>query len=199
MLAPVAKAIEECDGLIVSGVCYAMHINAAVKNLIDHFAYFFHRPRLFGKVGMVIATTAGAGEGRVAKYLRQTLGHWGMGKAMVLPVKIQTEKFGLTAKQQKRIHAAADKFYRNIKTGKLAPPSLVNVIVHNGFRAHAAIEPSLSPCDCAYWRESGFAHRVYPRRIGAGKWLIGKMMYPIMRMVFKGVSKKNAETGKAER
>ena len=41
----VAKSIEECDGLIISGVCYAMQINAAAKNLADHLAYYFHRPR----------------------------------------------------------------------------------------------------------------------------------------------------------
>jgi len=194
-LAPVAQAIEGCDGLIVSGVCYAMHINAAMKNLVDHFAYYFHRPRLFGKVGLVVTTTAGAGEHRVAKYLRQVLGHWGMGKPLLLPVKIQTEKFSLSAKQKKRIHATADKFYRNIKAGKLAQPSLVSVIVHNSFRAHASVTPPLSPSDSAYWRESGFAHKVYPRRIGAGKWLLGKLIYPLMRTVFKNVGKKNRAGG----
>jgi len=106
----VAKAIEDCDGLIISGVCYAMHINAAVKNLIDHLAYYFHRPRLFNKVGMVITTTAGAGENIVAKYMRQVLGHWGIGKAIILPMKIQTEKFTLTDKQKERVRIAADKF-----------------------------------------------------------------------------------------
>ncbi|MCL2532211.1 MAG: NAD(P)H-dependent oxidoreductase [Oscillospiraceae bacterium] len=195
-LGPIAQAIEGCDGLIVSGVCYAMHINAAIKNLVDHFAYYFHQPRLFNQVGLVITTTAGAGDVRVGKYLRQVLGHWGMGKPLTLPMKIQTEKFMLTAKQQTRIHATAEEFYRNIKTGKLAQPSLTSVIVHNSFRAHASVTPPLSPCDSAYWRNSGFAHKVYPRSIGAGKWLMGKLIYPIMRSMFKRIGAKNRQAGK---
>jgi len=178
--------------LIISGVCYAMGLNAAVKNLIDHFAYLFHRPRLFDKVGMVVATTAGAGENRVAKYLRQTIGHWGVGKAIMLPVKIQTEKFALSDKQKECIRIAADRFYSSIKNGKLSSPSLVSVIVHNSFRAHASITPSLSEADSAYWRQSGFADKVYPHKIGVGKWLVGKMMYPMMRGIFKKVGEKNA-------
>ena len=180
----VAKAIEECDGLIISGVCYAMHINAAVKNLIDHLAYYFHRPRLFEKVGMVITTTAGAGENIVAKYLRQTLGHWGVGKAILLPMKIQTEKFALTEKQTERVRVAADKFYYQIKNKKFSQPSFVSVIVHNSFRALASVSPQLSVCDSDYWRNSGFADKVYPRKIGALKWLTGKIMYPLMKKMF---------------
>jgi len=183
----VAKAIENCDGLIISGVCYAMHVNAAVKNLIDHLAYFFHRPRLFNKVGMVITTTAGAGENVVAKYLQQVLGHWGMGKAILLPLKIQTAEFSLTDKQKKQILASANQFYSNIKIGKLSPPSFVSVIVHNSFRAHAAISPPLSESDSAYWRDSGFEDKVYPRRIGVAKYLMGRLIYPIMKSVFKKI------------
>jgi len=193
IIEPVAKAIEECDGLIISGVCYAMQINASVKNLIDHFAYLFHRPHLFNTVGMVIATTAGAGENRVAKYLRQTIGHWGIGKAMLLPMKIQTEKFALSNKQKERIRITADRFYNRIKNGKLFPPSLVSVIVHNSFRAHASLTPSLSEADSVYWQQSGFADKVYPRKISPGKWLMGKMMYPMMRGIFKKVGEKNAQ------
>jgi NAD(P)H-dependent FMN reductase len=190
---PVAQAIEDCDGLIISGVCYAMQINASVKNLIDHLAYLFHRPRLFNTVGMVVSTTAGAGENRVAKYLRQTLGHWGIGRAIMLPLKIQTEYFALSNKQKEHIRAAADRFYSDIINGKLSQPSLVSVIVHNSFRAHASITPSLSEADSAYWRGSSFADKVYPRKVGAGKWLMGKIIYPIMRKIFKKVGAKNAE------
>jgi len=187
----VANSIEDCDGLIISGVCYAMQINAAIKNLVDHFAYYFHRPRLFSKVGLVVSTTAGAGENRVAKYLRQVLGHWGMGKPLLLPMKIQTEKFALSENQKARIRTVADKFYNNIKNKKLSPPSIVSVVVHNSFRAYASITPSMSECDSDYWRNSGFADKVYPRKISAGKWFVGKMIYPIMRKVFKNVEAQN--------
>jgi len=197
VVSSAAKAIEDCDGLIISGVCYAMQINASIKNLIDHLAYLFHRPRFFNKVGMVVTTTAGAGENKVAKYLQQVLGHWGMGKAILLPVKIQAEKFSLSDKQKKRVQIVAEKFCSSMQTGKLSAPSLVSVIVHNSFRAHAATIPSLSECDTAYWRESGFAGKVYPRRIAGPKWLVGKMIYPIMGTMFKKIGEQNAGLSKS--
>jgi len=183
VVSQVAQVIENCDGLIVSGVCYAMQINAAMKNLIDHMAYYFHRPRLFSQVGMVITTTAGAGEKIVAKYLRQTLGHWGMGKAILLPVKIQTAKFSLTDKQQKRARAAADVFYDKIKCNKLSPPSFESVVVHNAFRGNSSLTPPLSECDSAYWKMSGFANKVYPRSIGMLKLFVGMIAYSVIRKV----------------
>ncbi|MCL2528181.1 MAG: NAD(P)H-dependent oxidoreductase [Defluviitaleaceae bacterium] len=186
IVGPVVKAIEDCDGLIISGVCYAMHVNAALKNLIDHFAYLFHRPRMFSKVGMVVATTAGAGEIGVAKYLRQVLGHWGMGKAILLPMKIQVAAFSLTDKQKRQVSAAADRFYNAIRDGKLFSPSMVSVAVHNSFRAMASVAPPVSECDSAYWRESGFGDRVYPRKIGFGKAFVGRFMYLVMGRMFRG-------------
>ena len=189
-LKPVRDALEASDGIILSGVCYAMHLNAAMKNFADHFAYYFHRPRMFNKSGMVITTTAGAGDSVVAKYLRQTLGHWGVGKAYILPVKIRTEKFSLTDKQAKRVNAAADRFYSNIKNRKLRPPSFSDMAVHNAFRASSSIENPISECDAAYWKASGFSERSYPRKTGFVKTFAGWFIYKFMRSFFIYLSKK---------
>ena len=180
----VAKAIENCDGLIVSGVVYAMQINAAMKNLIDHLAYYFHRPRLFDKIGMVITTTAGAGENRIAKYLSEVLGHWGISGAVKLSLKIQTPEFSISDKQKKQIQTAADKFYDRIKNKKLSSPSFVSIAVHNAFRGTSALKQPFSECDAAYWRDSGFADSVYSRRVGLIKSVVGHLAYFVMQRVF---------------
>jgi len=181
----VAEAIENCDSLIVSGVVYAMNINAAMKNLIDHLAYYFHRPRLFDKIGMVISTTAGAGEKRVTKYLSEVLGHWGISGANSLSMKIQTSAFSLSDKQKEQIRIATDKFYDGIKNKKLSSPTFSSVVVHNAFRGMNSLTPPLSECDAAYWKQSGFADKVYPRRIGVIKKAVGGFIYAIMKKAFK--------------
>ena len=180
----VASAIENCDGLIVSGVVYAMHLNAAMKNLIDHLSYYFHRPRLFDKIGMVISTTAGAGEKRVTKYLSEVLGHWGISGAVVLSLKIQTSEFSLSDKQKRQIRITADKFYDRIKNKKLSQPTFSSVAVHNAFRGMNSLTPPLSECDAAYWRDSGFSDRVYPRKVGIVKKSVGSLAYSAMRKAF---------------
>ena len=180
----VAEAMESCDGLIISGAVYAMQINAAMKNLIDHLAYYFHRPRLFNKIGMVISTTAGAGEKRVAKYLSEVLGHWGISGSVMLPLKIQTPEFSLSDKQRERIRMAADKFYDKTKNKKLSQPTFSSIAVHNAFRGTSSLIKPFSECDAAYWRESGFADRIYPRRVGIIKSIVGLLAYSVMKKVF---------------
>lgn len=181
----VARAIENCDGLMVSGVVYSMHINAAMKNLIDHLAYYFHRPRLFDKIGMVISTTAGAGEKRVTKYLSEVLGHWGISDATSLSLKIQTSDFSLSDKQKEKVRITADKFYDRIKNRKLSSPTFASVAVHNAFRGMNFVSPPMSECDFAYWNSSGFADKVYPRKVGFVKKAVGGLVYSIMKKVFQ--------------
>ena len=114
-----------------------------------------------------------------------------MGKAILLPVKIQTEKFSLTNKQKKRVRIAADKFYENFKNNKLSPPSIASVAVHNAFRGNSSLTPPLSECDGAYWKASGFIDKIYPRKVGLLKLFVGRVTYSIMRKVFGKVVSKN--------
>ncbi len=181
---PVAEAIESCDGLIVSGVVYSLHLNAAMKNLIDHLSYYFHRPRLFTKKALIITTTAGAAEKRIAKYLKSVLGHWGAGYIKSLSCKIQTNTFSLSEKQQKRLEAAANAFYNAVSQNKTTPPTFESVAVHNAFRAMSLSPKGPSECDKAYWRDCGFAARAYPRPAGPVKSAFGALVYGVMSRAF---------------
>ncbi len=185
-MAPVIEAIEGCDGLIVSGVVYSLHLNAAAKNLIDHLSYYFHRPRLFDKKALIITTTAGAAEKRIAKYLRAVLGHWGVGYIQSLSCKIQTNPFSLTEKQRKAVEKAADAFYDAVSQNKTTPPTFESVAVHNAFRAMSTSPGGPSERDKAYWGECGFAERAYPRPIGLLKRAFGALVFKVMRGVFGG-------------
>jgi multimeric flavodoxin WrbA len=62
----VEDELAECDGVIFSATTYMWALNAAMKNLLDHLSFYFHRPSMFGKKGMAIATATGAGEKGVA-------------------------------------------------------------------------------------------------------------------------------------
>lgn len=179
----VSDAIESCDALVLSGVVYSMHLNAAMKNLIDHLSYYFHRPRLFDKKGLVVTTTAGAGEKSVANYLQAVMGHWGVGNIKTLSCKIQTVPFSLTEKQQQAVDKTADEFYSIILHNKNAQPSMESVAVHNAFRGMSSGSVSISECDRAYWNETGFVNKVYPRRIGIVKTAMGAMTAKVLRRV----------------
>jgi multimeric flavodoxin WrbA len=115
-LQSVRAALLDCDGLVLSGTTYVRALNGAMKNLIDHFAYLFHRPALFGKQGMIIATSAGVGEQGVAKYLKNVIGQWGINGAMIITRNTKQERLqsfgGLPSKKTvKQYDDASEHFY----------------------------------------------------------------------------------------
>lgn len=183
ILHPIAEKIENCDALIVSGVVYSMHLNASMKNLIDHLSYYFHRPRLFEKKALVITTTAGAGDKTVAKYLQSTLAHWGISGSSRLNIKIQTVPFSLNEKQSKKLDKVTANFYNTIKNNILSSPSTNALIVHNSFRGMSAADVPISEYDKAYWQNSGLYNKVYPQKVNFLKSVLGTIVYKLMKKI----------------
>ena len=178
---PITDCLEACDAVIVSGVVYSLHLNAAMKNLIDHVSYYFHRPRLFGKPGMVVTTTAGAAEKTIAKYLRGTLGAWGAGPVYRLSCKVQSESFELSVKQRKLVENTADRLYGAVKSGKRGSPSIQSIAIYNTFRGMSAAKYGPSEYDKKYWSESGLGEKTYPYRINPVKAMFGGLTYKAMK------------------
>ena len=77
---PIAKAMLESDGIILSSPVYACDVASSIKALFDHLCYMWvsHRPQIemFNKVVMVISTTAGAGVHASIKSLKKSPRYW---------------------------------------------------------------------------------------------------------------------------
>lgn len=89
---PIATAIREADGLVITSPVYSLAESAAVKTLLDHLSYNYmnHRPteEMFSKVAMVITTTAGYGTNHAIKPIRRTFRYWGMRRITSLGLTI---------------------------------------------------------------------------------------------------------------
>lgn len=179
----LTSSIESCDALMMSGVVYSMHLNAAMKNLIDHLSYYFHRPRLFGKKGMVITTTAGAGEKTVSKYLQSVMGIWGVHPVTNLQCKIQSEKFSLTQKQTKILKDSVRDFHFSLLHNTKKSPTFHSIAIYNAFRGMSAVPKPISDFDKKYWRSTGMADKVYPQKIGFLQALYGNIVFHILKTV----------------
>jgi len=173
---PAEEALLACDAVILTGATYMWSLNAAMKNLLDHLSWLFHRPALFGKRGMVIATSKGAGEKDVAKYLKTVLGQWGAGGALVLTQNEKEQKLLSGESQAAKLGRAAERLYRQMQSSRPLGPSLKNIAVHNAFRAMAQDEYADSPRDARYWEESGYGGRAYPLKIGWPKRALGALV-----------------------
>ena len=79
---PIASAIKEADIVVLASPVYGLDVTGGMKALIDHLCYMWlsHRPDpgMFHKVGVVFATTAGAGLSHTAKTMRSSLQFWGV-------------------------------------------------------------------------------------------------------------------------
>jgi multimeric flavodoxin WrbA len=176
-LSDVTAALADCDGVIFSGTAYMWALNAAMKNFLDHFAYMFHRPSLFGKKGMVLATSAGAGEKSVVKYLKTVLGQWGVNGTMVVTSTAKERDLTSPKKQTAKLDIAAERFYRMLQSKNSFAPSMKSIAIHNTFRALSLSEFSASERDTLHWNRSGFADKAYPVKTGVGKYLFGAMVH----------------------
>lgn len=187
----IQAALAECDGVIFSGVIYMRGLNAAMKNVIDHLAYLFHRPSLFGKKGMVVVTTAGSGEDSVVKYLKKILGFWGVNGALVVTRKMRNhnakpdETLQLSAKEIAKLDKVSNRFYSLIKSKRSIPPSLKSIAIYNTVRAVSLSPYTESESDAAYWRTDGFCNKAYPVKAGLLKYLMGMFVHGSVKILVK--------------
>jgi multimeric flavodoxin WrbA len=179
----VQSALMDCDGVILSGTTYMWALNAAMKNLLDHLAYGFHRPALFGKKGMVVTTSAGDGEKDAAKYLKTVLGQWGINRA--LTATLNTKEKQLQSKGEKYLCSAAERFYKLIASKKPLLPSLKSIAAHNSFRAMSLSEFGENERDRQYWSQAGFCNRAYPVKAGMLKYAAGATVHGIVKQAAK--------------
>jgi len=165
-------------------------LNAAMKNLLDHLAFSFHRPSHFGKKGMVVATSKGNGEKAVAKYLRTVLGQWGINGAVVVTQNAKEEKMLSPSKISARLDRYAEKFYSQIVSGSYIEPSLRSIAVHNAFRSMALSDYAEFERDTQYWNQDGFRDKAYPVRAGTLKYVVGSAVFAVAARLTKILGKR---------
>ena len=177
---PIINKIRYADGIIIASPVYAMNVSGILKNFFDHTAYLYHRPEFFYKKALIIVTTAGAGNKKVAKYIDETLHHWGVNKAF----KIVYACGGKDELDSNDITSKSKKFETNIKSNKLSSPSFKEIIYFNVWKAMASSSAPI-PADKKYWHESNLINLdYYPKvKLNIFKKLFSKIIFSILKKV----------------
>lgn len=186
--AAIAQKIQNADALIITSPVYSLAPSALVKNFIDHMSYKFHRPSYFDKKALVISTTVGAGTGKVTRYIRDTLKHWGMNRVYRIGVSTAVEKdYRPTEKIQNKVQKTTSRFYRGVVGGKLHPPTLKRVLFYNVWRGIAKQNENKDNCDSRYWIQTGLIDATYAPSIRPPlfKRLFGSLIYFIIAKLVK--------------
>ena len=193
----VQTALTECDGIILSGTTYMWALNASMKNLLDHLSYGFHRPALFGKKGMVIATSKGNGEKGVTKYMKTVLGQWGVNGAIIVTQNEKEQQLKPPEKITKQLDRSTGKFYKQIVSKRFIKPSLKSIAVHNAFRAMALSDFAEFKRDTEFWSQKEM-NKAYPVKAGAFKRMTGGMVYGLAKFLTKIIGRKYLKKLKIE-
>ena len=177
---PIIEKIKACDGLIITSPVYALNISALIKNFIDHTAYLYHRPRFFDKKALIIVSTAGAGEKKVANYIDETLRYWGFNKNYKIAIKCG----GKDRLETKEIDKVSKRFNEDVKSKKLHSPKFKNIMYYNIWRALAASKDPIK-ADKIYWENTGLVNYEFSPivKLNFIKKIFGKMMYSILKKV----------------
>ncbi len=181
IIQPIVEKMTSCDGLIITSPVYAMNVTGLMKNFIDHLAYFYHRPHFFTDKAMIVVTTAGSGNKKVAKYLDETLCWWGYNQRYKLSFVHAQDIHGyLPLKTKENIDKESIKFYSSIKDNKLSSPGMKALFQYNIWRAMAY--NNHIPLDNKYWVENKLIDSEYYSEVPCSfiKKLPMKIFYKLM-------------------
>ena len=165
-LAPITKAIDEADVIILASPVYVYHATGAMKALLDHYGYrwLVHSPEesMFRKQGVCISTAAGAGMKSTNKDMADSLFYWGVAKIYKYGKGVAAVNWdGVSAKKKKAIDAATDRLAKKIisRHGKVTPGiktrvffEVMRLMQKNGFNER----------DVRYWKEHGWTENKRP-------------------------------------
>ena len=182
LINPIIEKIENADGLVIASPVYAMNVSALLKNFLDHTAYFYHRPKFFDKKALVIVSTAGAGQKKVANYIDETLRHWGVNKVY----KISIACGGKDHLETKEIDKTSQKFLKDMKSKKLHSPKFMDIIFYNVWRAMSISKDPIK-ADAEYWQKTDLLNNDFAPcvKLNPVKKVFAKIMFFIMKKVIK--------------
>lgn len=149
--------MKAADAVIFASPVNCFNVSTLMKKFIDLLVFQMHRPSFFGKKAVVVATTAGAGQKGVLKYLRKTVATWGF--EVVGQLGTHAGLFD-EPKYQGRLASAADKvagqLVVRIDSGSIARPGLAELINFRVWRSVVSRSRHASPYDWNHWQASGW-------------------------------------------
>lgn len=171
------KKLEDSDGVIFASPNYALQVSARMKNFLDRFAYFYHRPQFFGKICTAIITQGVMGGKDIREYLETMGENFGF-----QPVKgaVITTYSPITEKQRqkmiKNIKKAAKRFHKQLIRSSKPTPSLYRLMM---FRISRNLIENVDPKfrDYQYFKDKGWfdSNYYYDASLGVGKRIAGRL------------------------
>ena len=162
---PILEDMVSSDGLIMTTPVFVMRETACIKNFLDHLGYIYiihrARPEMFSKKAMVISSTVGAGTKDAIKAVKVSLKYWGVNRIDSYAFKTFGDDWDVMKADKKgkitsQLNKKADKFYREVASGKRHSPSLFLRFNYLLFRFIIRKHYEEDSLDAQYWKKMGW-------------------------------------------
>lgn len=179
----IIEMINNADGVIFASTAYNMRETSMLKNLFDHLCFMLHRPHFFKSKALVITTTGGVGGKTAAKSISSFLKGIGFNRCYLFSVASYSwNNYKINEKTKSKLIKIADKFYRDILSGRLHSPSCMLLIPYNLFRGMSLAYvkgTEFETQDGVYWTEECRKKGVYDSSVHVPfyKKPIGQLFY----------------------
>lgn len=139
------------DGIILSSPVYLQQVSGKLKSFIDRTCKWYHRPVLYGKPVLCVATTKGSGLKSTLSYLRSVAVQWGAMPAGSIGRTIRNINSPVVKKEFLG-------FIKLLQAPQSYRPTL-NTLTN--FEVQKALAKYLNGLDTCYWSEKGWDKKPY--------------------------------------
>ncbi|MEA4964632.1 MAG: flavodoxin family protein [Oscillospiraceae bacterium] len=139
------------DGIILSSPVYLQQVSGTLKSLIDRTCKWYHRPALYGKPVLCVATTKGSGLKSTLSYLQSVAVQWGAMPIGGIGRTIRNSKVPVSKKE-------LSGFLKLLQVPESYRPPLNSLI---NFEVQKALAKHLNGLDTCYWSERGWDGKPY--------------------------------------
>ena len=182
--ADIEKRILASDGIILVSPVNSINVSWLMKNFIDTFSYTLHRPIFINQKLMLIVTTGSVRQKETLKMLSYTMG----GSDLVSKLAVITPPFKYRPKYEESITRDVDKasrkFYKSLKANKPLPPTFLNVMWFQVFKATSEKHKNHFPADYDFYKDKEYFF--YETKVNPLKTFAAKLM---VRLFLRGFDK----------
>ncbi len=167
---PIVAALEEADLVILTSPVYGLDVSGQLKALLDHlcFMWLSHRPnpKMFNKVGISFATTAGAGLAHTTKTMQNSLKFWGVKKRFASKQRVAAMKWSDIPEKkrsqiEKEMAQLAKKATASVANIEHSTAPLFRKMMFKMMK-QAMIKNDWNPTDRNHWEAHGWLNGTKP-------------------------------------
>ena len=155
----IMAKLADADGIILSSPVYLQQVSGKLKTLIDRTCMWFHRPVLYGKPVLCVATTKGSGLKGTLAYMHSVAGQWGAIPAGQIGRTIRTISHPVSAKE-------LEPFTALLKAPQSYRPPLAGLM---NFEVQKALAAFMGGLDATYWQQMGWYAAPYYIKCRVGR------------------------------